>query len=73
MLVPPTSIDSELKKVFQSKAWRQVFRAQLAAQIVPSLRVYPGAMSPQYRAREAVAVADAILAEVGMIPDPTAK
>lgn len=58
-------IDHELQKVFQSKAWRQVFRAQLAAQVAPALgsgRI----LAPEIRAREAVRLADAILAEVGM-------
>ena len=59
-------IDEQVQKVFQSKACRQMFRAQLAAQIAPSLSAPAGVLKPEYRAREAVAVADAILAEVGM-------
>jgi hypothetical protein len=58
------TIDQEVQKVFQSKACRRMFRAQLAAQIAPALSAPAGVLKPEYRAKEAVAVADAILAEV---------
>jgi tellurite resistance protein len=65
----PLALDKELQKVFRSKAWLQVFRAQLAAQVAPALNAPVGMLKPEYRAREAVAVADAILVEVGMMPE----
>ncbi|HEX3626686.1 MAG TPA: hypothetical protein VH280_14830 [Verrucomicrobiae bacterium] len=65
-MVDAQPIDRELQKVFQSKPWRQVFRAQLAAQIAPALSAPAGVINAQHRAKEAVAVADAILQEVGL-------
>lgn len=62
----PVPIDHELQKVFRSESWRQVFRAQLAAQVAPALDAGNRVMTPEIRARDAVRVADAILAEVGM-------
>ena len=56
---------TEPPKVFKPVPWRQAFRAQLAAQIAPSLPAPPG-VRPEYLARESVAIADAIMAEVGL-------
>jgi hypothetical protein len=61
---PP--IDRELTKVFQSKPWRRVFRAQLAASIVGTMQPPIGMYRPDYIARETLKVVDAILKEVGL-------
>ena len=63
-------IDKKLSLLFQSKPWRQVFRAQLAATIASSNPAPTGIIKPDYLAKESVKVADAILAEVGLMERP---